>query len=120
MNKSKYNYIIVITKHGYTKKPISLLSEKRLDYAAVIEFFHNKNTCFEANDFRMTELEDVESFLYEDDLTKMKRERDEARRMYCEEKSKPTIGSHPSCHEYATAIAFNNMWDCYDKKETQC
>jgi len=114
MNKSKYNYIIVPLKPGLNKKPISLLSDKRLDYAAVVEFLHARNTYVEVNDFILTELEDVESFFYEDSLTKMKRERDEARILYCEEKSKPTMGSHPSCHEYATAIAFNKMWDCYD------
>ena len=116
--KSKYDYIIVLTKPGYTKKPISLLSEKKLDHAAVVEFLRGKNTCVEANDFIMTELEDVESYIYEDALAQMKRERDEARRMYCEEKANPTMGSH-SCRATAVAIASNNMWDCYDHEPPQ-
>ena len=116
--KSKYNYIIVLTKPGDTKKPISLLSEKKLDHAAVVEFLRGKNTCVEANDFIMTELEDVEPYIYEDALEQMKRERDEARRMYCEEKANPTGCAH-TCRAYATAIAFNNMWDCYDHEPPQ-
>ena len=116
--KFKYNYIIVLTKPGFSKKPISLLSEKRLDQAAVVEFFRGKNSYVEANDFTMTELEDVESFIYEDALAQMKRERDEARRMYCEEKANPT-GCGYTCRAYATAIAFNNMWDCYDHEPPQ-
>ena len=116
--KFKYNYIILLTKYGYSKKPISLLSEKRLDQAAVVEFFRGKNSYVEANDFIITELEDVESFIYEDALEQMKRERDEARRMYCEEKANPTGCAH-TCRAYATAIAFNKMWDCYDHEPPQ-
>ena len=47
------------------------------------------------------------------------KERDEARRMYCEERSCPTrkyFGPLVSKH----SIAGNNMWDCFkEKEETQ-
>ncbi len=113
MNKSKYNYIIVLTKPGFTKKPISLLSDKRLDYAAVVEFLHARNPYVEVNDFILTELEDVESFVYEDALTKMKRERDEARILYCEEAA-CLNSKYYSFSVSPKGIASNRMWDCYD------
>ena len=52
------------------------------------------------------------------EIANLRKERDEARRMYCDEKANPTGCAH-TCREYATAIAFNKMWDCYDHEPPQ-
>jgi hypothetical protein len=50
-----------------------------------------------------------------EEIKLLRSERDAARRMYCTQKSKPeVVGSQP-CPAYATAVAFNNKWDIYDK-----
>ena len=56
--------------------------------------------------------------ILEEEVKQLRKERDEARRMYCEEKANPTGCAH-TCREYATAIAFNKMWDCYDHEPPQ-
>ena len=60
---------------------------------------------------RIVVLEDNHRLRVEND--QLRKERDEARLMYCEEKANPA-GCDYTFREYATAIAFNKMWDCYD------
>ena len=51
------------------------------------------------------------------EIVRLTKERDEARRMYCEQKANPP-GCEYNCPEYASAIAFNKGWDCFKKEET--
>ena len=50
-------------------------------------------------------------------IEQLRKERDEARRMYSEQKARTASTDAHDSPEYASAIAFNKGWDCYDKKD---